>query len=637
MVSNRRTSKASVGLGRSALPTVLGQDDKVRGFRKFVIVLLSIIAASLAPMIPIMRSLSITTSNQANFNPDQFGKGGVRASTVTPVSQQTTDNWRKAAGSKLTIFGSTDGPGDFDDDGIEGEASFATDPASDTISWLRRIQEKDDPDVGVILLSLTEQRSYMQHLPRTSSSAKSLCVGKTKEAVHKFDTLVERGLPHLATELWKYCALESSLDVQDDENMFMYIDPSIHLVSTVDELLTILRSKVGSVAVLGDRASAFNTIHGSLLAFRGSQHPVARVMLELILDTPVDSLALNSRLLPEKLYYLISAQMPPDTKNPSQMREPQHGQNGNPWYLLGHTCFVSSFIQTSSSYNTNGYELAIGCPKESGECCVVFQYEDTEKILFRSAYPVLPYHKENKSLLPLPYNPDAGRYRDDELPFIATVREEIFVKPDDHPPTPNVYEKLQDHGVLRERIYRTCNWCLRHRAKEMIRFDFETCTPCNHECHKYCELIESKSNKSKVETKFVSKRLHVTLPAYRKDPSRVIPRIIHQTWKENITQEKYPIISRFVGSFVNTQWEYKFYTDEESREFLKTHFPIEVLEAYDALLPGAFKADLFRYCALLIHGGIYADVDKLLESDLDLSVPSDAGFTIPTVRFKKTD
>ena len=85
--------------------------------------------------------------------------------------------------------------------------------------------------------------------------------------------------------------------------------------------------------------------------------------------------------------------------------------------------------------------------------------------------------------------------------------------------------------------------------------------------------------------------------------------------------------------------------------------PAEIREAYDALRPGAFKADLFRYCVLLIHGGVYAgmcfvviasggacvfcrlcgltwppplDVDILLESSLDLSVPPDVGFMVPT-------
>jgi len=40
----------------------------------------------------------------------------------------------------------------------------------------------------------------------------------------------------------------------------------------------------------------------------------------------------------------------------------------------------------------------------------------------------------------------------------------------------------------------------------------------------------------------------------------------------------------------------------------KRFFPKEVLIAYDSLIPGAYKADLWRLCMLYIHGGIYLDI-----------------------------
>eukprot|EP00984_Skeletonema_dohrnii_P003947 scaffold1354_cov152-Skeletonema_dohrnii-CCMP3373.AAC.1 len=76
-------------------------------------------------------------------------------------------------------------------------------------------------------------------------------------------------------------------------------------------------------------------------------------------------------------------------------------------------------------------------------------------------------------------------------------------------------------------------------------------------------------------------------------------------------------------------WEYNFYDDDAAGEFLSLHFPPEVNDAYDSINPGAFKADLFRYCVLLIKGGIYADVDIMLESNLDAAVPPDVGFMVP--------
>lgn len=54
--------------------------------------------------------------------------------------------------------------------------------------------------------------------------------------------------------------------------------------------------------------------------------------------------------------------------------------------------------------------------------------------------------------------------------------------------------------------------------------------------------------------------------------------------------------------------------------FIEKYFGRQVLEAYLLLIPGAYRADLFRLCALKIHGGIYADhkvviiKENLLES-----------------------
>lgn len=125
------------------------------------------------------------------------------------------------------------------------------------------------------------------------------------------------------------------------------------------------------------------------------------------------------------------------------------------------------------------------------------------------------------------------------------------------------------------------------------------------------------------------KHLYVTLPPYRKDPSRIIPRIVHQTWFEHVTLDKYPNMSRLIESWKQSGWEYKFYDDDAISEFLSVHFPPEVKEAYDAIIPGAFKADLFRYCALLIYGGVYADMDVMLESNLDATISGDIGFMVP--------
>ncbi len=58
----------------------------------------------------------------------------------------------------------------------------------------------------------------------------------------------------------------------------------------------------------------------------------------------------------------------------------------------------------------------------------------------------------------------------------------------------------------------------------------------------------------------------------------------------------------------NPEFKYHLYDDEMCRDFIKQHFNEETLWAFDKLIPGAYKADLWRYCVLYIHGGIYLDI-----------------------------
>jgi hypothetical protein len=128
----------------------------------------------------------------------------------------------------------------------------------------------------------------------------------------------------------------------------------------------------------------------------------------------------------------------------------------------------------------------------------------------------------------------------------------------------------------------------------------------------------------------VVSEIHVYRPAPSTARDRLVPRIIHQTWREPITRERYPNWSGFQQTFLEQKgYEYRFYSDSEAREILQMQFPPEVVMAFDDLEPGAFKADLFRYCILLIHGGVYGDIDILMTSNLDDLIHNDTGFLVP--------
>jgi hypothetical protein len=50
------------------------------------------------------------------------------------------------------------------------------------------------------------------------------------------------------------------------------------------------------------------------------------------------------------------------------------------------------------------------------------------------------------------------------------------------------------------------------------------------------------------------------------------------------------------------------FNDDACRDFLSVTFPTDVVNAYDSLIPTAFKADLWRYCILYMFGGVYMDI-----------------------------
>ena len=87
----------------------------------------------------------------------------------------------------------------------------------------------------------------------------------------------------------------------------------------------------------------------------------------------------------------------------------------------------------------------------------------------------------------------------------------------------------------------------------------------------------------------------------------VIPLNIFQTWHtKNLTPSMHFCMSTIKNN--NPKFNYELFDDNDCREFIKNNYSSEVLNAFDTLIPGAFKADLWRYCILYKRGGIYLDI-----------------------------
>lgn len=56
------------------------------------------------------------------------------------------------------------------------------------------------------------------------------------------------------------------------------------------------------------------------------------------------------------------------------------------------------------------------------------------------------------------------------------------------------------------------------------------------------------------------------------------------------------------------EFEHIIYDNDMCREFLLNNFSKKVLNAYDSLLPYAYKSDLVRYAILYQYGGLYSDI-----------------------------
>jgi len=107
----------------------------------------------------------------------------------------------------------------------------------------------------------------------------------------------------------------------------------------------------------------------------------------------------------------------------------------------------------------------------------------------------------------------------------------------------------------------------------------------------------------KVNKKKTTFLLHIA----KKNIQSIIPLNLFQTWctldlppkmKENVDLLKQQ----------NPEFKYYLYDDTMCREFIKENFDADVLYTFDKLKPGAYKADLWRYCILYKKGGIYLDI-----------------------------
>ena len=102
---------------------------------------------------------------------------------------------------------------------------------------------------------------------------------------------------------------------------------------------------------------------------------------------------------------------------------------------------------------------------------------------------------------------------------------------------------------------------------------------------------------------------------------QAIPRIIHQTHKENLNNLPNGIYNAIQSwKDTNPEYEHRYYSDTDMDEIMNTT-DTEVKLAYEKLQvtfpeKGALRADLFRLVLIQRYGGIYTDADTMATTKL---------------------
>jgi mannosyltransferase OCH1-like enzyme len=85
-----------------------------------------------------------------------------------------------------------------------------------------------------------------------------------------------------------------------------------------------------------------------------------------------------------------------------------------------------------------------------------------------------------------------------------------------------------------------------------------------------------------------------------------IPLHIYQVWHSSELPNSVKECIDNIKS-TNPEFTHHLYNMDDCRQFIVDNFSTETVDAFDSLVPHAYKIDLFRYCMMYQCGGIYLD------------------------------
>lgn len=124
------------------------------------------------------------------------------------------------------------------------------------------------------------------------------------------------------------------------------------------------------------------------------------------------------------------------------------------------------------------------------------------------------------------------------------------------------------------------------------------------------ELIHIEKSKENYKYLFIDTKIKIFKD---EEYEQEIPKIIFQTGYNNRIKNVLHFNSIISFIELNPEYQFIYYNNINSRKFLRENFSDEINYSYDLLVPGAYKADLLRYCFLYHYGGCYFDCKQILK------------------------
>lgn len=100
----------------------------------------------------------------------------------------------------------------------------------------------------------------------------------------------------------------------------------------------------------------------------------------------------------------------------------------------------------------------------------------------------------------------------------------------------------------------------------------------------------------------------------------MIPRIIHQTWKNKRIPKRFLDFSEG-WRHCHPGWEWRLWTDADNLRFVKERYP-SILDHYTSFPCHIQRVDFIRYLILRTYGGVYVDLDLQCFRNIELLLGS---------------